>query len=76
MGRRHPAGKCPGGDSHGRADESDLALVRKPAKIDGVESWSIETIGPRGMVRVLPQPRWAASWRRLVLMAAIRVWDT
>ena len=27
---------------------SPLALVRKPAKIAGVESWSIETINPRG----------------------------
>ncbi len=54
---------------------SDLALVRKPAKIDGVESWSIETMGPRGMAACFLSP----DGRRVATCGsdgAIRVWNT
>ena len=54
---------------------SPLALVRKPAKIAGVESWSVETIGPRGdaLCYLSPDGGQVASFG---LDGVIRVWNT
>ena len=54
---------------------SAMALVRKPAKIPGVESWSIETISHRGYQTCVLSP----DGQRLATFGAdgaIRVWDT
>jgi WD40 repeat protein len=55
---------------------SPLALVTHPAKLDGVESWTIETIGPRagtGSVVYSPDSRRLATFG---LDATVRIWDT
>ena len=54
---------------------SPLALVRKPAKIAAVESWSIETVNPRGAATCCL----STDGRRVATCGsdgAIRVWNT
>jgi WD40 repeat protein/serine/threonine protein kinase len=55
---------------------SRTALVHRPAKIAGLENWTLETIGHRGMILSVawgPDDRWLATGGE---DGAVRIWDT
>ncbi len=54
---------------------SPLALVRQPAKIEGVQSWTVETIGHRGAISVLAYNPDGAVLAAASAERTIRLWD-
>ena len=54
---------------------SSMALVTQPTKIEGVKSWTIETVGPRGRIYRAEYSHDGKLLATLGIDATLRLWD-